>query len=136
MPSLQNFIDGWTDDTLETKPVFLSFYNTLTTLDEAAITFLGRPGISYSLRSTHSSQKNRPLFVMIDVIDDDPRHRWLSVCFYEDMVTDPEEHGDFIPEGLLGADGYCFDISEADDHQVVYVRQRIIEAYEAATSGL
>jgi len=135
MSSLQEFIDEWTNDTLATKPVFLSFYNTLSSLDDADITFQGRPGITYSLRSTHHRQKDRPLFVMIDVIDDDPRERWLSVCFYGDMITDPEEHGDLIPEGLLGSDGHCFDISERDDQLVDYVRQRIHEAYQAAANA-
>jgi len=66
---------------------------------------------------------------MIDVIDDDPNERWLSVCFYGDMVQDPDELGDLIPGGLLGSDGYCFDISEADDRLASYVSQRIQEAY-------
>jgi hypothetical protein len=69
---------------------------------------------------------------MIDVIDDDPKARWLSVCFYGDMIQDPDEHGDFIPEGLLGADGHCFDIDEADESLLQYVRARIQEAYVRA----
>ena len=69
---------------------------------------------------------------MLDVIDDDPGHRWLSVCFYGDMITDPDELGDLIPGGLLGSDGYCFDISEEDDALREYVGVRIQEAYEEA----
>jgi hypothetical protein len=38
---------------------------------------------------------------MVDVIDDDPEVRWLSVCFYGEMITDPDEAGELIPEGLL-----------------------------------
>ena len=44
------------------------------------------------------------LFAIIDVIDDDPQARWLSVCFYGDMITDPEGRGEVIPGGLAGAD--------------------------------
>jgi len=28
------------------------------------------------------------------------------------MITDPEERGDFVPEGLLGEYAHCFDIEE------------------------
>jgi hypothetical protein len=45
------------------------------------------------------------------------------------MIQDPDELGDLIPEGLLGADGYCFDISEGDGQLVSYVGKRIEEAY-------
>jgi hypothetical protein len=72
---------------------------------------------------------------MIDVIDDDPKQRWLSVCFYGDMIEDPDELGDLIPEGLLGADGYCFDITESDDSLEEYVRKRMNEAYKSAAEG-
>jgi hypothetical protein len=65
---------------------------------------------------------------MVDIIDDDPENRWLSVCFYDDLVSDPEERGDFVPKGLLGEDARCFDLDEADEDAVGYVAQRIREA--------
>ena len=66
------------------------------------------------------------------LVDDDPNDRWLSVCFFGDMITDPEEKGDLIPGGLLGEDGYCFDITEPDDKLAAYVEARIEEAYHSA----
>ena len=71
---------------------------------------------------------------MADVIDDDPTERWLSVCFYGDMVTDPDEKGDLIPEGLMGDDGYCFDLDEYDEEGVEYIKARLTEAFESAAS--
>lgn len=132
MEKVQTFIAEWTEDRLGIKPVFQSLSEEIRNLGDASCEFHGRPGISYSLRATHKDQSERPLFVMIDVIDDDPKQRWLSVCFYEDMIEDPDELGDFIPEGLLGSDGYCFDITEPDATQRDYIRQRIYEAYENA----
>lgn len=132
MEKVQNFINEWREDPLGTKEIFKSMYENLLKMDEAGIEFVERPGITYSLRGIHNKQKARPLFVMIDVIDDDPEARWLSVCFYGDMVQDPDELGDLIPEGLLGSDGYCFDISEADNALAEYVQQRIHEAYAKA----
>ena len=101
-------------------------------MEEVVIEFNERPGVSYSLRGIYRHDKSRPLFTMIDVIDDDPKQRWLSVCFYGDTIEDPEDKGDFIPEGLLGEDGYCFDLSEPDKALEDYVRKRIHDAYHHA----
>ena len=129
MEAIQTFINGWTTDQLHIKPVFRTLLQCLSTMERATIEFHERPGISYSLRGMRPERRERPLFVMVDVIDDTPAERWLSVCFYEDTITDPNVLGDLIPEGLLGADGYCFDISESDDSLVAYVSQRMEEAY-------
>ena len=107
MQDIDNFINGWVEDPFETKAIFNSLFQDLKQKEDVTIEFHERPGITYSLRGIHKNQKDRPLFVMIDVIDDDPKQRWLSVCFYGDMIEDPDEQGDLIPEGLLGSDGYC-----------------------------
>ena len=65
---------------------------------------------------------------MVDIVDDDPENRWLSVCFYGDTITDPSEAGDLVPGGLLGEDGYCFDLYEYDDAVISYLEDRIGEA--------
>jgi len=135
MQRVEKFIDDWKDDTLGLKPVFASYFHDLQGKANAEIEFNERPGISYSLRGMHKNRKDRPLFLMIDVIDDDPKERWLSVCFYGDTIKDPDEAGDLIPEGLLGDDGYCFDLDDADETLVAYVRQRIQEAYQHAGVG-
>ena len=135
MEKVQKFLDEWVDDDLKIKPIFISLFQDLANKEGAKIDFNERPGISYSLRGIHVNQTESPLFVMIDVIDDDPKERWLSVCFYGDMIADPDEQGDLIPEGLLGSDGHCFDITESDDNLVTYVRNRIQEAYAYASKN-
>ena len=92
-----------------------------------------RPGVSYSLRATHALQKKRALFLIMDIINDDPENRWLSVCFYPDMITDPEHKGNLIPLGLLGEDGYCFDLEKWDEAYLNYLEVRQDEAYNSAT---
>ena len=64
---------------------------------------------------------------MVDVIDDDPADRWLSVCFFGDTITDPVGMGDLVPGGLLGQDGHCFDVEAVS--MLDYVKERIQEAY-------
>lgn len=132
MEQVQQFLNEWQKDALGTKPVFQFFYDGFEHREGVTLEWVARPGISYSLRAVHENQKDRPLFVMMDVIDDDAEERWLSVCFYGDMVSDPEELGDLIPGGLLGADGYCFDVSEGKEALKQYVGARIEEAYQNA----
>ena len=52
----------------------------------------------------------------------------LSVCFYADMIQDPDELGDFVPGGLLGEDACCFNLDENDEAMRDYIRARIVEA--------
>ena len=129
--AMDTFLASWVDTPKRTKEAFVRLREHLLAKADTSVTFKARPGVSYSLRAANSLQKRRPLFVIMDVIDD-PDNRWLSVCFYPDMITDPEERGDLIPLGLLGEDGYCFDLEVWDKAYVRYLELRLDEAYNAA----
>ncbi len=131
MQEMENFIESW-HDTNGMKSIFLRLKSFLATQKGADLSFNARPGVSYSLRAAHPDHKDRSLYVIVDVVDDDPNDRWLSVCFFVDMITDIEEKGELIPGGLLGEDGYCFDITKPDDKLAAYVEARIEEAYHSA----
>ncbi len=132
---LAGFIDDWKETESGTKRAFVQIANHLDTMEHITLDFVARPGISYSLRPRHRDQEERKLFAMVDVIDDDPDDRWLSVCFYGDMITDPQQEGDLVPEGLLGEDGYCFDLYEYDSDTVAYLEQRLSQAYDSAAGS-
>lgn len=132
MNAIDTFINNWTETESKTRQAFIEIYDHLNTLSDTTLEFNERPKVSYSLRPRHNRQKNRTLFAMVDVIDDDPDDRWLSVCFYGEMISDPEESGDLIPEGLLGEDGYCFDLYAYDTDEVDYLKQRLSQAHENA----
>lgn len=132
MEQINAFIDNWNDNESRTRQAFIEIYDHLKTLADIHFDFNERSGVSYSLRPRHSSQKKRALFAMVDVIDDNPDERWLSVCFYGEMITDPEEAGDLIPEGLLGEDGYCFDLYEYNRDDIDYLKQRLTQAHQNA----
>jgi len=134
-PEFETFLENWGEDDTGMRGAFEKLLRLLRNADGVELSFKARPGVSYSLRAAHSAQKDRSLFTMIDVIDDDPTNRWLSVCFFGDMISDPEEKGDLIPGGLLGEDGYCFDLDTAEEGEVQYVGQRIEEAIHAAKQG-
>lgn len=126
------FLDGWTTDPKDIKPCFLALCAHLEALDGIQLEFVPRPGITYSLRATHAGQKVRALFAMVDVIDDDPADRWLSVCFYDELVDDPDELGDEVPGGLMGEDARCFDLDETDDDRLAYIKARLTAACRSA----
>lgn len=131
MTECVKFLEQWTDDPNSIKPIFEHFKEILSGCEGANLTFKARPGISYSLRGVCPEQ-DRELFVMVDVVDDDPSDRWLSICFYDDQVSDPDDIGDWAPEGLGGLDARCFNIEEKDNKTISYVEDRIREAWDAA----
>ena len=130
MHELNEFLASWEATAEGNKAAFIALREHLASLAGVQLQFIARPGITYSLRAKHPAQQQRELFVMVDVIEDSPR--WLSVCFYQDMVTDPEEAGDFVPGGLLGEDAICFDMERADEKRLAYVVKRIDEACSQA----
>jgi len=129
---MADLLKKWIDDGENIKPAFIKLQERLSEKERAIFYFKSRPGISYSFRGNvpASSDKEERLFVMVDIVDDDPENRWLSVCFYGDMITDPDEEGDLVPQGLLGEDGYCFDLYEYDEAAISYLEDRIDEAYK------
>ncbi|MBT3311041.1 MAG: hypothetical protein HN737_12785 [Desulfobacterales bacterium] len=129
---LNKLIEEWIDTPEQTKKAFLRLKKHLESQSEVKFDFNARPGISYSLRATHNKQK-RQLYVMLDIIDDDPENRWLSICFYGEMITDPDEVGDLVPEGLLGEDGHCFDVDDWDENNLKYLEARLDEAHQNAS---
>ena len=129
--TLSEVLDKWTRDEINMKDAFLRLANRFSEKNRAVLSVVPRPGISYSLRARAKTENEEgTLITMIDIVDDDPDNRWLSVCFYGDCVTDPEEEGDLVPGGLLGEDGYCFDLYENNQNTITYLEQRIDEAYE------
>ncbi|NOX34505.1 MAG: hypothetical protein GXP56_12355 [Deltaproteobacteria bacterium] len=132
MKKVDDFINNWVETDSKTKQAFIEIYGHLKKLEDISFDFKARPKVSFSLRPRHNSQKKRSLFAMVDVIDDDPKDRWLSICFYGEMITDPDEAGDLIPEGLLGEDGYCFDLYEYNNAELEYLKQRLTQAHKNA----
>lgn len=127
---MQEFLINWTEDPAGAKAAFLRLKAHLESMADVVVSVFARPGVTYSLRAGVEGGA-RPLFAMVDVIDDDPSHRWLSVAFYGDAITDPEALGELAPGGLLGEDGYIFDLDEGDEGQLSYLCARMDEAYAA-----
>ena len=127
---IEHFIKQWPDHSATCRRLFEKMSNMLRSMAGVQVEFIARPGVTYSLRAARTNDTARPLFAMVDVIDAEPR--WLSVCFYADMISDPGERGDYVPGGLLGEDGLCFDIEDDNNSHITYIVDRIDEAYLAA----
>lgn len=129
---LSEFLRTWSTDTKNVKKAFIELKTHIVSKPNLMISFKSRPGVSHSLRASimDSDEKEEKLITLMDIIDDDPENRWLSVCFYADSINDPDEQGDLIPGGLMGKDGYCFDLFENDVTMVSYLKERIDEACE------
>jgi hypothetical protein len=128
---MSGFMDVWREDPGNVKAAFAQLRDALSKKERALFYFKSRPGISYSFRANvpRAGDADGRLFVMVDIVDDDPENRWLSVCFYGDAITDPDGAGDLVPGGLLGEDGHCFDLYEYDEAAISYLKDRIDEAH-------
>ncbi len=129
--SLTGFMEKWEEGAARVKDVFVQLQARLQSKKHTVLSFRARPGVSYSLRASKRVADDQPplLYALIDVIDDDPDNRWLSVCFYEGTVSDPDQLGNLIPQGILGDDGYCFDVNEKDEPLCLFLIQKIDEAF-------
>ena len=56
------------------------------------------------------------------------------MCFYADMITDPSELGDYVPQGLMGEDACCFNLDEDDADMRAYIADRLREAAAKAAA--
>ncbi|NLX18284.1 MAG: hypothetical protein GXY53_03250 [Desulfobulbus sp.] len=130
--AVQAFIEDWAESPDGNKQGFIRLKDLLAGLEGIEVSFHPRPGVTYSLRGA-APESGRPLFVMIDVIEDEPR--WLSVCFFGDMIQDPVQLGAEVPGGLLGEDALCFDLETCTEESVAYVAARIREAHRSAVGG-
>jgi len=133
LAELDTFIENWPDSPDQNKQIFLRLKAFLESKPGVSLEFHPRSKLTYSLRAVHENQKTKSLFVMADVIEDQPR--WLSVCFYGEFIQDPDEKGDYVPEGLLGEDAVCFDLEEFNEEEVCYVEARLEEAFQIAAQG-
>lgn len=132
---IESFLSSWAGEKQPMREWFRQFYQQLSSIQGVSLSFVARPGVSYSIRPVHVNQTGRDKFAIVDVIDDDPDERWLSVCFYEDMITDPNGRGELIPGGLSGSDGYCFDMYDNDEELGRDLLARLQEAAAVAAAG-
>ncbi len=62
--------------------------------------------------------------------------RTMTSCAYSKIVLsilhEVEDVDHRSPQGILGEDGYCFDLDEFDETLLCYLEKRMDEAYNSA----
>ena len=132
---IEEMLNNWVEDQRNLKKAFLELLDEIITMDNLVISFKARPGISYSVRASikKPGKMKRKMFTIIDIIDDPDK--WLSVCFYDGTITDKEGLGNMIPQGILGEDGYCFDLDKYDSYLISYLKEKISESYDEVSAN-
>ena len=133
--TLEQFLEQWPSAEAGLKKSLLAYRQGVLDMQGVGESFLPRPGVSYSLRwdlDPKPEGREKPLFAMADVVPLGEEELMLSLCFYGDDISDPDELGNFIPDGLYGENGHCFDLEGDDPDLVAYCLQRAAEALAAA----
>lgn len=133
----EQFLEYWPADLAGLKKAYLQLKAWAEALPGAKTGFVARPGVSHSLRfdlEPRPAGRQRPVFFLVDVVDAGGE-RFLSVCFYEDEVSDPQDLGNAIPQGLFQETGYCFDLEDDDPDLLAYLLERLAQAHAAALGG-
>ncbi len=132
---LEQVLAAWPPAQAGLKRALVTLKTWAEALPGAILSFVARPGISHSLRfdlQPRPGDRQRQVFFLVDVVNSGGE-LFLSVCFYEDEISDPEERGNAIPQGLFRETGYCFDVDDYDDDQMAYLKYRLAEAHQSAS---
>lgn len=122
--SIREFFATWNDGS-EMRKFCESLYAHMALLPGVGIGFVSRPNVSHSVRMTDGDGN---ILALLDVIDDDPAARWLSLCFPDHLVSDPDDAGDVVPQGLSGKDARCFSVDAIFPETEGYMKARLDEA--------
>ncbi|MBU2551088.1 MAG: hypothetical protein KKB20_21940 [Proteobacteria bacterium] len=130
---IEDLVGAWPDDQPKLRRFFLDLTARAAEKPAVDCELVARAGVSYSFRAAlENGNRRRPVFFLVDVVVSASEPWFLSVCFYEDEISDPEEIGNAVPQGLFGETGYCFDVEAEDPATLAYLDDRLGEAYEAA----
>jgi hypothetical protein len=135
--SFNDILDHWPAEQPGLKDAFLKLIAGPQSLPGTVLSLVSRPGVSHSVRAaaTRNENRRRPVYGLIDVIASGSDPWFLSVCFYADEITDPEERGEIVPGQLFDEDGYCFDLDENDPDLLDYLLKRFDQAHQRASAA-
>lgn len=135
-PALSIVLDDWPAQQAGLKKAFMRLKAYAEAKAGTKWSLVSRPGVSYSLRfdlEPRPAGRQRPVFFLTDIVV--AGELFLSVCFYEDEISDPHEMGNAIPQGLFQETGYCFDVDDdncGEEMLLSYLEDRIDEAHPKA----
>ena len=107
--SVQEVLAGWPADQEGLARAFEELTRSAAQMTETVVEVITRLGVSHSFRAAlldPSGKRVRPVYFLVDVVVSSTDPWFLSVCYYEDKITDPEELGNPIPQDLFQETGY------------------------------
>jgi hypothetical protein len=126
MREIDEFLNTWVADT-KVKALFCLLYQNFKN-NKLQLTWQARPGACYSLYAAMPGATTD--FAKLDIVDDDPEERWLSLCITKDMADDPENFGECIPKLFNNQDALCFDIDENNENISEYLQNLLNNAVQ------
>ncbi len=135
---LSDLMAAWPENQAGLRRAFSELTENAEARTGTEVSLISRAGVSHSFRATLDNpgpNRKRPVYFLVDVIVSEADPWFLSVCFYEDEITDPEDLGNPIPQGLFEETGYCFDVDDYDAVLLNYLTQRIAEAHHRAMAS-
>ncbi len=129
-PPVRELLDSWPRPQAALKEILLQLLQKAGSFSGLGLELVSRSGVSHSLR--FSIARKRPVVFLIDLVDLGGGDLMLSVCFYQDEISDPQELGNAIPQGLFQETGYCFDVEQGDAALLPYLAARMDQAWQAA----
>lgn len=118
MSEIDAFLQNWGEDSQEVRELFHRLYSLLRDCPLLTLRWKAEPGVVYSLRGALKEARTDDLsgdIVRIDVVDDDPEERWLSIRLTAALGDAPGETWETLPGALSGRAAFCLDVDECDD---------------------
>jgi hypothetical protein len=133
LPDFEPILGSWPSGQRGLMDAFLDLARAALSWPDVQPSLVSREGVSHSFRAGGGQpDRTRPVFFLVDVVVSAADPWFLSVCFYENEITDPDGLGNPIPKGLFDETGYCFDVDDYDADQIQYLKDRLAEARQAA----
>lgn len=132
---MENILATWPILELDLRQAFIRLTDIARQRPGSEWSVVSREGVSHSFRATCADphgRRTRPVYLVLDVIISKNDPLFLSVCFYEDEISDPDGLGNPVPFGLYNETGYCFDVETYEDGLMRYLEDRIVEAQRNA----
>ena len=137
--SVQAVLAEWPADQEGLARAFEELTRAAAQMTQTVVEVITRLGVSHSFRAAlvdPEGKRVRPVYFLVDVVVSSTDPWFLSVCYYEDEITDPEELGNPVPQGLFQETGYCFDVEDYDPALLGYLRDRLAEAHARAQMSI
>lgn len=121
--SFKRFLSAWRDNGSDVRTVFVEILRRFEERSALRFEFSAHDHAGHTLRVLHPDL-SRSIVAIVEIPDDSDCPRTFAIRFYESMVRDPKEWGEWIPRGILGEDARNFIIESDRPALADYILER------------